>query len=197
MSNKLPKSFYQDSDVVTIAKNLIGCYLYTNIDDVITGGIITETEAYNGIIDKASHAYGGRRTQRTNVMYENGGITYVYMCYGIHYMLNVVTGPIDTPDAVLIRGIYPMLGIDKMLSRTNKLIVNYQLTNGPGKVTKALGIKKEHNALDYNGSVIWIEEHTKIIDNNDIQIGPRIGIDYAGADAHLPYRFVLNHKNYK
>jgi DNA-3-methyladenine glycosylase len=194
--NKLHLDFYLHNDVVTIARSLLGCKLYSNINGVITGGIITETEAYEGITDKASHAYGGIRTNRTEVMYQKGGITYVYLCYGIHYLLNVVTGDLNNPHAVLLRGIYPLTGSSTMLRRTNKKKVDYNLTNGPGKLTKAMGIDTEYNGISYNGSKIWIEEGDFEINPEDISSRPRIGIDYAEEDAKLPYRFVLNYNNY-
>ena len=106
---KIPLSFYQSDDVVFLARSLLGKSLLTFLDGKLTGGIITETEAYAGINDKASHAYGGRKTKRTEVMYREGGVCYVYLCYGIHYLFNVVTGKKDVPHAVLIRGISLLL----------------------------------------------------------------------------------------
>ncbi len=194
--NKLPPDFYYSDDVVSIAKSLLGCTLCSNIENELTCGIITETEAYQGITDKASHAYGGLRTKRTEVMYRHGGITYVYLCYGVHYLLNVVTGSVNVPHAVLIRGIYPITGTDIMLRRTNKKKVNYNLSNGPGKLTKAMGINIYDNAIGYNSDRIWIEEAVYKANDNDILVGPRIGIDYAEEDAELPYRFLLDHNEY-
>ncbi len=193
---KISQSFYLNTDVEFIARSVLGKYLYCNIEGMLCGGIITETEAYKGIEDKASHAYNGKRTERTQVMYEKGGIAYVYLCYGIHYLLNIVTADYNIPHAVLIRGIYPMIGIDYMLQRTNKNKSNYNLTNGPGKLSKALGITKELNGASYNGDDIWLEDEDLIIKPEDITSGPRIGVDYAKEDASLPYRYILNYKNY-
>ncbi len=136
---KLPLSYYLGDDVEIIARSLLGKYLYTEFDNIKTGGIITETEAYKGVTDKASHAYGGRLTDRTRVMYDEGGISYIYLCYGIHYLLNIVTAEADIPHAVLIRAVYPTTGIDHILKRTGKSKIDYKVTNGPGKLTKALG----------------------------------------------------------
>ncbi len=194
--NKLKVSFFEGEDVVEIAKSLLGCFLLTNIDNVITGGLITETEAYNGITDKASHAYGGRLTQRTRTMYLSGGFSYVYLCYGIHNLLNVVTGPAGVPTAVLIRGIYPMIGIQHMQMRAGKEVSGYELTNGPGKLTRSLGVTLQHNAVNYQSDIIWIEKRKQDIFEDDIKTGPRIGVAYAGKDALLPYRFLLEHEKY-
>lgn len=192
----LPLEYYKNNDVVSIARSLLGKSLISKIDGCKTGGIITETEAYNGKIDKASHAFGGRRTQRTEVMYKEGGISYVYLCYGIHYMLNVVTSRKEDPHAVLIRAIYPIIGMSKMLERTGKKKANYQMTNGPGKLTKALGINLNHNALSYCSDTLWIEESEMDISDKDISVSTRIGIEYAEEDALLPYRFLLDYSRY-
>jgi DNA-3-methyladenine glycosylase len=174
----------------------LGKYLYSNINNQLTGGIITETEAYAGVTDKASHAYNGRRTARTETMYCEGGISYVYFTYGMHHLFNVVTGKQGVPHAILIRGIYPLTGGDIMMKRTGKSAINYQLTNGPAKLTKAMGITKEHNNLSLSGNTIWIENKGVMVSKEDITATPRIGIDYAREDALLPYRFVLNYKKY-
>lgn len=187
----LPIEFYTRNDVVTIAKDLLGKVIYTNINNKITAGIITETEAYAGITDKASHAYGGRRTNRTEIMYATGGISYVYLCYGIHYLFNVVTNVKNIPHAVLIRGIKPYEGIDTILKRRKSGRLNEKLTIGPGKVSNALAINKTHNATDLRGNTIWIADKGIVIKNEEIYAGKRIGIDYAEEDAMLPYRFEI------
>ncbi len=193
---KLPISSYLHTDVVYIARFLLGKYLFSNIDNILTGGIITETEAYKGTSDKASHAYSGTRTNRTEIMYGQGGVAYVYLCYGIHYLLNVVTADVNIPHAVLIRAIYPIIGTNEMLVRTGKTKVNNNLSNGPGKLTKALGIDLSINGASYQGSDIWIEDNKIAIKKMDIEAGPRIGVGYAGKDALLPYRFVFNYGDY-
>jgi DNA-3-methyladenine glycosylase len=188
---KLPESYYLHHHVVEIAEDLIGKVLTTNINGYTTSGIITETEAYNGIYDKACHAYNGKRTARNEAMYGSGGISYVYLCYGMHYLFNVVTNRQDKPDAVLIRGIFPLDGLDKILERRNAATLKKDLTTGPGKVAQALGIEKEHNKIKLTEDLIYIENQKIHIPSNLIQTGKRIGIDYAGEDALLPYRFYV------
>lgn len=181
---KLLSSYYLDEDVVSIAKNLLGKLFFTNIDGTVTGGIITETEAYKGIEDRACHAYGGRKTKRNDALYEDGGIAYVYLCYGMHYLFNIVTNSKDVPHAVLIRAIKPVVGIDTMIKRRKR---EKGLTSGPGSLTQALGINLSHNKLSLQGNKIWIEEGEK---PSKILATPRIGVEYAKEDALLPYRFV-------
>ena len=191
----LPQTYYLESDVVKLSKDLIGKVIHTNIDGVITSALITETEAYAGVTDMASHAYGGRRTQRTETMYKEGGSAYVYFCYGMHYLFNIVTNVKDTPHAVLIRGIFPLTGIDVMLRRANKNKIDKNTGNGPGKVTKLLGINKNHNAISLFGDTIWLTASDFAFDDSLIVADKRIGIDYAGDDALLPYRFYLNYND--
>lgn len=186
MKNLLPLEFYLRDDVVQISQDLLGKYLFTSIDGVLTGGQITETEAYRGPEDKASHAYKGRRTARTEVMFHKGGICYAYLCYGIHFLLNIVTNQENIPHAVLIRAVKPTHGIETMLKRREKNKLNHHLTNGPGSVAQALGINAAFNGTSCKGSMIWIEEGPS---PQKITIGPRVGIDYAGEDAALPWRF--------
>jgi len=185
---KLDKSFYTRDNVVQIARELIGKYIFTNFNGVITGGIIIETEAYEGVTDHASHAYGGRRTARTEVMYSEGGVAYVYLCYGIHSLFNIVTNKQDIPHAVLIRGILPVEGLEMMGMRIGKPLSGRSLGSGPGKVSKLLGIHFSHTGLDLSGDYIWLEDRGLDL-NSEIITGTRIGVEYAGADALLPYRF--------
>lgn len=191
---KIKKTYFTNENVVELAQDLLGKILVTKINNTICSGIISETEAYNGINDRASHAYGGRRTERTETMYAKGGISYVYLCYGIHHLFNIVTGKKDEPQAVLIRAIQPLKGISKIVERRNSKNLSEILCNGPGKVTSALGINMQHNAVDLGGKTIWLEDESIVIKKTDILIGPRIGVDYAGADAKLPYRFLLTKK---
>ncbi|MEO5572600.1 MAG: DNA-3-methyladenine glycosylase [Bacteroidia bacterium] len=194
---KLKKDFYLREDVVQIAKELLGKYLFTKFDGKLTGGVISETEAYNGIIDRASHAFGGRRTERTEIMYWEGGTAYVYLCYGIHSLFNVVTNTSDIPHAVLIRGIHPTHGMEIMLKRRNKKSAGKTLTNGPGSVGQALGINRAHTGMKLSGNKIWIEDRNKIISASEIFITKRIGVEYSKEAAHYPYRFVLKTINGK
>jgi DNA-3-methyladenine glycosylase len=186
----LPKSFYQRQDVVLIAKELLGKYVFSYFDGMLTGGIITETEAYAGVTDKASHAFGGRRTQRTEIMFREGGTAYVYLCYGVHSLFNIVTHQKNVPHAILIRGIYPTDGLDIMLSRTGKASIGKDFCVGPGKVSKALGIHYSHSGMDLDGELIWLEDKNLLVKTAEIYSGKRIGIDYAREDALLPYRFI-------
>lgn len=189
---RLTQSFYQNTDVMQVAKDLLGKELYTNINGKITSGIITETEAYNGITDRASHAYGGRFTPRTKTMYSQGGIAYVYLCYGIHHLFNVVTNIEGIPHAVLIRNIKPKKGIDTILERRNKKRLDKTISTGPGTLSQALCITtQKHNGVSLLSNEIWIENSGVAIHENDIEVTPRIGVDYAGEDARLPYRFLI------
>ncbi len=185
----IPLSFFLRSDVVEIAKELIGKKLFTCFDGELTGGIITETEAYAGILDQASHAYRGRRTRRNEAMYLKGGVAYVYLCYGIHHLLNIVTNKEGDPHAVLIRGIEPTTGIARMQQRRGG---TKNIASGPGNVTQALGITLSANTLSLLGPQIFLTEG---VSPKEIEIGPRIGVEYAQEDALLPYRFVLKGKN--
>ncbi len=194
--NKLPKNFYQRKDVVKIARELLGKILVTNFDNILTAGRIVETEAYNGAIDKASHAFGNRRTNRTEVMFGEGGLSYVYLCYGIHHLFNVVTNALDTPHAVLIRAVEPLVGIEDMLIRTGKKKLDSTLTRGPGNVSKALGIYTRHTALSLSSNELFIADDGFKFKGAQIVATPRIGVDYAGADALLPYRFIVKGNPY-
>ncbi len=189
---KLPLSFYLRDDVVQISKDLLGKVLCSNIDGKLTEAVICETEAYAGISDKASHAYGGIRTARTEVMYARGGTAYIYLCYGIHSLFNVVTNKEGTPHAVLIRGAIPLTGIDSMLEHSNKKKVAPDFLIGPGKVAKALGLHYSLTNTSLLENTIWIEDRGITIPKKYIKATPRIGVDYAGEDAKLPYRFITN-----
>jgi len=191
---KLPHSFYTRTDVIKIAQELIGKHLFTKIDGEITGGIITETEAYAGVTDRASHAFDGRRTARNETMYAEGGTAYVYICYGIHSLFNVVTNKKNIPDAVLIRAIYPTHGIDRMLRRRKLPEQKKNLSGGPGTVGEALGIHVTHSGISLLGREIWIEDKGISIDESKISITKRIGVESSREAALLPYRFVLNTK---
>lgn len=188
---RLPQSFFEHEDVVDLAKKLLGKRIVTKIDGVITSGIISETEAYAGTTDRASHAYGGRHTERTKTMYESGGVSYVYLCYGIHHLFNFVTNRKGVPHAILLRAIQPEKGIKWMLMRRNKKKVDKTLCGGPGTVSQALGITTKNNGELLSGRKIWVEETGIVVKPEEIISGPRIGVDYAGEDAKLPYRFRL------
>ncbi|MDR1757389.1 MAG: DNA-3-methyladenine glycosylase [Bacteroidales bacterium] len=185
--------FLQD-DVVFAARDLLGKYIFTRVGGQLCGGMIFETEAYKGITDKASHAFGGRRTRRNEAMYAEGGIVYVYLCYGMHHLLNLVFNREGAPDAVLIRGILLTHGEELVLQRTGKTKVTPTICQGPGRVSKALGITVADNALQIPSAKIWLEDRKITPLHEEIKITPRIGVDYAGEDAALPYRFVWKKK---
>jgi DNA-3-methyladenine glycosylase len=191
---KLPESFYTRNNVVQISRDLLGKVLFTKFRGKITAGIITETEAYQGITDRASHAFNNRRTKRTEIMYSKGGTAYVYLCYGIHSLFNVVTNKENIPHAVLVRAIHPLEGIDVMLKRRKAKLNGKSFTGGPGTVAQALGIHFSHSGESLLVDKIWIEDRGIKISSSQIQISKRIGVDYAGKDALLPYRFVIDYK---
>ena len=195
---KLPVTFYQRENVLEIAKELLGKLLVTKFplagragNGIITSGRIIEVEAYNGVIDKASHAVGGRRTARNEIMYANGGVAYIYLCYGIHHLFNVVTNYRDIPHAILIRALDPVKGINIMLKRTGKNKLDNTLTRGPGNLSKALGISTLFSGFSLRSTELFLADDGYSFDKKDITASPRIGVDYAGKDAFLPYRFFI------
>lgn len=188
---KLPEEYYHNPDVVAVSRDLIGKYLFTSIDGEVTGGYIVETEAYAGVTDRASHSFGGRMTPRTQTMYMQGGVSYVYLCYGIHEMFNIVTSAEGHPHAILIRAIQPTDGLDIMMHRRNMEILKPNITKGPGSVAKALGISRKINAVSMQSDVIWVEDRGLTFPDEAVAAGPRVGVDYAGEDALLPYRFYV------
>ena len=192
----LGTSFYNRDDVVTIARDLIGKVIITNFNDLTTSARIVETEAYNGIVDKASHAFGGRHTNRTSVMFGNGGHAYVYLIYGIHHLFNVVTNDHGTPHAVLIRGVEPLQGKSIMLERAGKSVADATLTRGPGNVSKALGINTTHTGMALTEPPIIIADDGFKVPADSIISTKRIGVDYAAEDAFLPYRFIVKGNKY-
>jgi DNA-3-methyladenine glycosylase len=187
---KLTKEFYQRPDVATIAKELLGKIVITKFNHIYTSARITETEAYAGIVDKASHAYGGRRTNRTEIMFGDGGFAYVYLCYGIHHMFNVVTNEKNHPDAVLIRGVEPLEGIPQILMRSNQPKMTSAVGRGPGNVGKALGIFTTHTGTDMRSKDFFLADDGTT--NFEIMVSKRIGVDYAGDHAKWLYRFFIN-----
>lgn len=193
---KLPESYYLDNDVVKLSRDLIGKYLFSRLDGVVTGGYIVETEAYNGVIDKASHAYGNRLTPRTQTMFMQGGVAYVYLCYGIHEMLNIVTSVEGQPHAILIRAINPTVGLDIMQYRRNMAVIKPNITMGPGSVAKALGVSRKINGITLQSDTLWLEDRGLSFRDDEVAAVPRVGVDYAGDDALLPYRFYVKGNSY-
>lgn len=193
---KLDYYFYNRADVVNIARELLGKVLVTQWNGATTSGRIVETEAYRGITDRASHAWNGRRTRRTEIMYDEGGKGYIYLCYGIHHLFNVVTNIKDTPHAVLIRAVEPLEGISTMLQRTGKRKPDRTLTSGPGNVAKALGLLASHSGVSLLDEAVFIADDGYALKKKDIVATTRIGVDYAGEDALLPYRFFIRDNIY-
>jgi len=195
MNNKLPNSLFRGSNVVKIAKKLLGSHLFTNFNDELTSGIIVEVEAYCGATDKACHAYPDKVTPRTKIMYEPGGVAYVYLVYGMHHLFNIVTNAGGSADAVLIRAIEPIAGVAVMQKRRNTNQNNKLLTGGPARLTQALGINVSHNKSDLQGEHIWLTEGKHYTDK-EIITSTRIGVEYAGDDALLPWRFHIKDNKY-
>lgn len=187
----LPQQFYEQEEVTIIARALIGKVLVSRAEGVLTSGMIVETEAYAGVTDKASHAFGHRRTARTSIMYAHGGVAYVYLCYGIHHLFNVVTNVRDVPHAVLIRAVSPLEGVEIMLRRRQKNKLSPTLTAGPGALSSALGIRTFHTGTSLQGPELCIEDRGFVIADADLCTGTRVGVAYAGEDAFRPYRFWL------
>jgi DNA-3-methyladenine glycosylase len=188
---KLPIQFYKRTDVVLIAKELIGKIIVTRFDGITTSGRIVETEAYIGHTDRASHAFAGKRTARNEHMYAAAGTAYVYICYGMHHLFNVVTNKKDIPDAVLIRAVEPLTGTDIMLTRTGKLKLDNSLTKGPGNAAKALGISRSHSGIHLLKDEIYIADDGFVMEENLIGISRRIGIERTGDAVEKPYRFYV------
>ena len=190
---KLPESFYQRPNVVKIARELLGKALFTDINGVVAGGMIVETEAYSWK-ERGCHAFGehgARKTVRNAVMFGPGGYAYVYLCYGMHNMFNIVTNADGVADAILIRALEPLEGMEAMVTRRGVLANRFHLTSGPGKLCKALGIDRSMNGQYLLDGRVWVEDIGKKIKSGHIQASARIGIDYAGEDAKLPWRFTL------
>ena len=193
---KLRRDFYTRGDALAVARELLGKLLVvpSPTGERVSGRIV-EVEAYCGVEDRASHAYGGRRTARTETMYRAGGVAYVYFVYGMHHQFNVVTGPKDVPHAVLVRAVEPFEGIEWM-RRRRPVVKDRELTSGPGKLCQALAIDRTFDGADLSGARVWIEEAGAPPSPEEVAAGPRIGVAYAGADALKPWRFWLKGSEY-
>lgn len=191
----LSQSFYQHPDVEYLAKKLLGKKLCFKSKQGLCSGRIVETEAYAGPWDKASHAYGNKRTNRTETMFGSGGCAYVYFCYGMHHLFNVVTGEANTPHAVLIRALEPLDGIDLMKERRRNNAVE-RLTNGPAKLCEAMGINLALNGHSLMSNQLFIEDDGYCYCEDELVSTTRIGIDYAEEHVHLPMRFYLGSSKY-
>lgn len=188
---KISNEFYQRENVVLIASELLGKYLYTNIDGQLTAGLIVETEAYKGPEDLGSHAYNHRRTPRNETMYAAGGIAYMYICYGIHDMLNIVTGAENSSHAVLIRALEPIVGLEIMRERRKIFNDDTRLCKGPGALAKAMGLNKRHNGISLQGDQLWLEDKEVQIVAEKVVAAPRIGLNIAEPYKSIPWRFYI------
>jgi DNA-3-methyladenine glycosylase len=187
---KLPRSFYLD-DTVSVARALLGCVLWRRIGDLLLAARIVETEAYLGANDLASHARKGLRSARNESMYLPGGHAYVYFTYGMHWCMNVVTQEADTAEAVLLRAAEPLRGIEWIRERRPKAKRDTELMNGPGKLCSALAIDKALDGIALNSDVLFLTRRDIAVDDADIAVSPRVGVDNAGDAAHWPLRFYL------
>ncbi len=183
-------SWYLNDNVAEVAKQLLGKILCTLIDGELTKGMIVETEAYSGYNDKACHANNQKKTGRNQIMFGAGGHAYVYLCYGIHHLFNIVTNKKGRADAVLIRAVEPSEGVDTMKKRRNMTSIEKRLTAGPGVLSCALGIQTIHYGTAMNSDTIWIEEGA-LIHEDKIVASVRIGVEYAEEDALKPWRFYI------
>jgi len=186
---KLSREDYADPRPPRVARWFLGKFLCVQTPEGYAEGMITETEAYGGPLDAASHAFGNRRTARTEIMFAPGGAAYVYLCYGLHRLFNIVTGPKDTPQAILVRAVRITAGHD-LVRRRRRGVAEKDWASGPGRVCAALGIGMHHNTHDLMGETIWIEDRGIVPPAREVKRTPRIGVDYAGAWALKPWRFV-------
>lgn len=191
MKEKLPVKYFRNEDVVFLARDLLGKQLYSFADGQLTGGIIVETEAYRGPEDRGSHAWMGKRTPRNETMYHAGGIVYMYICYGIHDMLNIVTGTEGMSHAILIRAIEPTTGIEQMRIRRSLFDHDKRLCRGPGALAKALGLNKSHNGIDLQSDMIWLEDHGRSYGEEQIAASPRVGLSFEGPYRDIAWRFFV------
>ena len=193
---KLDESFYNRSNVVQVARDLLGKILVTQFDGMRCSGRIVETEAYAGVDDRACHAFGGRRTNRSEHLYGPPGTVYVYICYGLHHLFNVITNEKDIPHAVLIRALEPLEGIEFMLKRMRKPKADFTLTRGPGNLARAMGMSKLHTGGNLFSEEIFIEDDGMRYKKDQIIATKRIGVESAGKDAELLYRFIVRGNPY-
>jgi len=188
-ARKLTRDDYADPSPTRMARYFLGKILCVQAADGYAEGMIVETEAYGGPKDAASHAFGNRRTARTEIMFAPGGAAYVYFCYGMHRLFNIVTGPKDSPQAVLVRAVRITAGHELVRQRRPR-VAEKDWASGPGRVCAALGIEMRHNRHDLSGKIIWIEDRGVKVPPREVKRTPRIGVNYAGLWALKPWRFV-------
>lgn len=196
LMKKLPQAFYSRKNVLTIARDLIGKVLVHHDGKALTAGRIVETEAYDGVIDRASHAFGGRRTTRNEIMYAEAGTAYVYICYGMHHLFNVVTNKKDIPHAILIRALEPVMGLDVMLKRRKKLRTDHLVTRGPGSLSVAMGITVRQNGHSLLSDELYIADDGFRMPSKSIAVSHRIGVESSREAAVYPYRFYVKGNPY-
>jgi DNA-3-methyladenine glycosylase len=182
----LPREFYA-RPVLTVARDVIGKVLVHETAQGLLAGRIVEAEAYRGPEDRAAHSWGGRRTERTEVMFGPPGFAYVFFVYGMHWHVNVVTTKAGAPHAVLLRAVEPLVGVRLMAQRRGLPETNVNLTNGPGKLCQAFGIDKRHNKVDLTAGRLFLSEGDT--PRGKLVRSARIGVDYAGSWAEKPWRF--------
>jgi len=195
MAKKLPRGFYLQ-DTVTVARSLIGCLLWRKTGRETIAARIVETEAYLGANDSASHARRGLRSERNASMYLEGGHAYVYFTYGMHWCLNVVTQEADLAEAVLLRGLEPVRGVESIRKRRPKAKRDFDLMNGPGKICMALDIDRKLDGERLDGERLYITGRDIDVTVNDIVVTPRIGVENSGEAALWPLRFLLRDSRY-
>src|SRR5271155_3622180 len=186
---KLTHEDYADPRPTRVARFFLGKFLCVQAADGYAEGMIIETEAYGGPKDAASHAFGNRRTQRTEIIFAPGGVAYVYFCYGMHRLFNIVTGPPDSPHAVLVRAVRITAG-HELVRKRRRGVAEKDWASGPGRVCATLGIGMHHNRHDLTGETIWIEDRGVKVPPREVKRTPRIGVNYAGVWALKPWRFV-------
>lgn len=191
LKNKLPVEFYRQDDVVSVARQLLGKHLYSFVDGQLTGGVIVETEAYRGPEDRGSHAYNGKRTPRNEMMYQAGGVAYMYICYGIHDMLNIVTGIEGISHAALIRAIEPTEGLEVMRIRRGIFDQDGRLCRGPGALAKSLGLTKLHNGVDLQKDTIWLTDEGLNYRDDQVVSSARVGMNFDGPYKSIAWRFYV------
>ncbi len=194
IKNKLPLSFYQ-RDTFEVARELLGKYLVSNINNQLVAGKIVEVEPYLGTWDRASHSYPFKKTPRTEVQFANGGVAYVYFVYGMYYQFCIVTETEGIPNVILIRALEPVYNVDVMQQRRGENVKEINLTNGPGKLCISLGIDKNLYGESLVGNKLWLADN-KDVKKDDIVCSSRIGIDYAGEFAKLPWRFYIKNNKF-
>jgi DNA-3-methyladenine glycosylase len=194
---RLERDFYTRADTLRVARELLGKRLVVpDASGARVAARVVEVEAYLGVEDRAAHSYGGRRTRRTETMFAVGGTVYVFFVYGMHHQFNVVTGPAGRPHAVLVRAVEPEEGIEAMKAR-RPVAKERELTSGPGKLCRALGLDLTHDGEDLTTSRrVWLEESGVRYTPGEVAAGARIGVAYAGEDALKPWRFWVEGNSY-